>query len=29
MILITTLIIILAESIGEGLLKRFNKAQWL
>ena len=29
MLLIYAIIFILAESIGEGLLKRFNKAQWL
>jgi hypothetical protein len=29
MILIYALIFILGESIGEGLLKRFNKAEWL
>jgi len=29
MILIYALIVILAEAIGEGLLKRSNKAQWL
>lgn len=29
MLLIYALIFILVEAIGEGLLKRFNKAQWL
>jgi putative Mn2+ efflux pump MntP len=29
MILLTAILIILAEAIGEGFLKRFNKASWL
>lgn len=29
MILIVALLVIIIESIGEGLLKRFNKAEWL
>ena len=29
MILLLAILLILAEAIGEGLLKRFNKAEWL